>query len=196
MIDIQVENTKNILINCLEKWNVNKDSLKVKNSKSDFFKRTIISGVKKSRAFSVIVYAKVETQDQSKFLNVFFWEISIVFFMENSQKIDLSIRRETAGDKMVKLFGIRDPEVYNAAFDKAFFLKSEHPYAFADIITENIQNNFLKLKKNTFLSLTAKNKDVRFKLNYHPSKTSHLINDFQSIMDIGYELSSNIEHFK
>jgi hypothetical protein len=195
MIDIQVEKTKNVLINHLEKWNIDKGSIKVKNSKSDFFKRIIINGKKKSRAFSVIVYAKVEPQDQHTFFNIFLWEISIVFFMENSHKIDLSIRREKTGDKIVKFFGYKEPEVYNSEFDKAFFLESNHPYAYAEIISKNIQEEFLKLKNRTFLTLTAKNKDVRFKLNYHPSKISYLMNDFQSIMDIGFELSSNIENF-
>ena len=204
MINRNVNNIVAHLSKYLQNWGVNEADIKVDSRKSKLFMQETIDGVKDGYHFRVILYVKAILDENthggpSTFFtnntNLFQFDLSLVFFLKNPHGINLSIEQETFGDKVNKLFGKRDLEVYDEAFDKAYLIKSDHSYAYVDILSQNIRDRITTHGK-PFTKYVVRGEQVRYKTNFVPNTIKVYQNKLHNLLEIGLELSKNVESWE
>ena len=188
-----LKNTTSIFIECLEEWGVPRKIISVKNRNSNYFNKSTINGKKDGAFFRIIIYAQFNTINNNELKWI--WDFNLIFFPENPNEINLSITSETLGNKLGKLFGKWDLEIYEDSFDKAFYIQSNHKYAHVETLDQSIQKKLLRqiIISPTFI---IKGKQIRCKINFNPYDLQGHKTNILDLLDIGFELSKNIDNWQ
>ena len=104
----------------------------------------------------------------------------------------MTIKQEHFGNKIEKLFGKRDLEVYEKDFDKRFHISSNHDYAYVDLLDKSVQAMLMKTDKN-FNKIEVNRNEIRYQEDYYQWQRSGT--SFLNIWDVQLQLAKNIHQW-
>ena len=149
----------------LRSWKVDNDEIKVKRETKGTVK--VIFDAKKNGVLFRLTFYAILIEDvfsnnklvhPTVHLN---WKINFIFIVDNPDDLSLSVSPESFSDKLFSFLGNRDKELYNKKFDDLFFVKSNHDFAYAQVIDERLQNLFVENIKG-FSRVYLRKNEIRY----------------------------------
>ena len=111
----------------------------------------------------LMIYAKdkknFEVSTKHHYRYTWHWGIQVA--IENRRELNLTLSKETLGQRIKKHLFKFDLEVYNPAFDKLFWIESSSTYAHALLLQEAEQNALVALEDG-FENLTIKGNSLNY----------------------------------
>lgn len=190
---IIVQTAENRLLSYIKEWGIEADAISIERKPSSYFHKITFRVKTDAVFFNVFLHIKIDTQSASVLDGTIDWEVLIHFHHKQTKGISLNIRPEGFLDKVFKIYGFKDKELFSAKFDRLFWVESNHEYVHAELLNELIQAKMVSLKGNYFERLLVNNTTTRVKLSYNPLEKIKFKHDFISMLEVAYNLCVELD---
>lgn len=211
MIKHIIERHKQNLEWLMVQWGIPRTDIESKLDDSIHVKRVVISAKKDGYQFQIQLLVQFHEAAQGYSQNIhhsmmvgvipetnvdnYSWKISFFTITNNPHNLSLTIKKEHLGNKIEKLFGKRDLEVYEDEFDKRFHISSNHDYAYVDLLDKSTQELLLKTTKS-FKSIDVVRHQIRYQEDYNYNQWRNISPRFLNLWNIQLQLAKNIQEWK
>jgi len=212
MIKHIVERHKQNLEWLMVQWGIERTDIVSNMNDSMHVKRVIMNGVKDGYKLQIQLLVQFNEAAQGYSYNStihhsmmsgmipeanvdnYTWKISFFIITNNPHNLSLTIKKEHLGNKIEKLFGKRDLEVYEENFDKRFHISSNHDYAYIDILDKPTQENLMKTTKRLKPIMVVRDQ-IRYQEDYQHNQWRNSSVRFLNLWNIQLQIAKNIHQW-